>query len=70
MAVAVPPPNPAGKVAVIVTVPCKIRVTVKGAEFDPAGIVTEAGTLTVSGDDDDKAIVVSPACVALIVAVN
>ncbi len=69
MAVAVPPPNAPGRVAVIVAVAGSKLLAVKLADTDPAEIVTELGTVTLF-EEDDSATVVLLASAPLIVAVN
>ena len=53
----------------IVALPTSRWVTEKELDSDPAGIVTDGGTLIV-GEEDDNETTVSPASTALIVAVS
>ncbi|HEY2324744.1 MAG TPA: hypothetical protein VGJ82_17935 [Thermoanaerobaculia bacterium] len=60
----------AAAVAVIVALPGETAVASKVADFEPALMTTDAGTLATAGDDESSVTVVSAATLALKVAVN
>src|SRR5882724_4774877 len=55
---AVAPPSPAGSAALTLALPTPAPVTLKSAEFDPAGMTTEGGTVTTLGLDEESVTVV------------